>query len=104
MSTLGTHNRMSFFIFPLVSVSPVEWFGEETGSSAEPAAAGIFFRCGAGDGFVHVLLWDLVLLWEVVGDSRDVLHLCFSWIQRDKNLRNSILERRSLDFSLFNLL
>lgn len=94
---------MSSFIFSLVPVSPVEGFGEETGSSAEPAATGILFGCGAGDGFVHVLLWDLVLLWEVVGDGRVVLHLSSSWIQRDENLRNSILESRILDFFFFFL-
>lgn len=85
------------------SASPVEWFGEETGSSAEPAATGIFFSIGAGDGFVHVLLWDLVLLWEVAGDGRVVLHLHPRWIEWDKNLRKSILERRWLDLSLFYL-
>lgn len=102
-STLVTHNRIGSLALSPAAVSPVEGSGEETGGSAEPAATGISYSCGARDGFIQVPLWDLVLLWEVVGDSRIVLHLCSGWIQRDKNLGNSILERRVLDFSLFYL-
>lgn len=99
MSTPVTHSSRTIS-FILSSASPVEGFGEETGGGAEPAATGVFFSVGAGDGFVHVLLWYLVLLWEVVGDGRIVLHFHSRWVQRDKNLKHSNLERICLDFSL----
>lgn len=102
MSTPVTHSSRTIS-FLLSSASPVEGFGEETGGGAEPAATGIFFSVGAGDCFVHVLLWDLVLLWEVAGDGSVVLHFHSRWVQRDKNLKHSILEQRCLDFSLFYL-
>lgn len=80
-------------------LSPVERFGEEAGGGAQPAPAGVVLGCGAGDGSVHLPLGAVLLLWEVVWDSRVLLHLHSSRVQWDKNLKRPRLDAWRLAFT-----
>lgn len=94
---------LSVLVIASSSLSPVEGFSEETGSSVQPATTGVAFGRGAWDGSVDLLLWTLFFLREVGRQRCVLLDLDSRCVQRDQNLDQTSIIRIFLSASVVDV-